>query len=61
MRRKRQSLYKGKCFLSNKREREREREKEREKFLKHFPFSLLFAQNTSKIYKVLLDKARWKI
>jgi len=58
MRRKRQSLYKGKCFLSN--EREREREKER-KFLKHFPFSLLFAQNTSKIYKVLLDKARWKI
>jgi hypothetical protein len=57
MRRKRQSLYKGKCFLSN----EREREKERESFLKHFPFSLLFAQNTSKIYKVLLDKARWKI
>jgi len=48
-------------FIKRERERERERDKERESFLKHFPFSLHFAQNTSKIYKVLLDKARWKI
>jgi len=55
MRRERKSLYKGKFFIK------RERERERESFLKYPPFSLLFAKNTSKIYKVLLDKARWKI